>query len=153
MAKASQFPRVHVSRLHLRSAACWLAVVALVFHIAWLPVHLLTEAHCDTGPTHNHAQAHAAHHGHDHHHDAGSADAAHHPHEGDAGHHHFAGDHGSKFLSKRQAVLFAPLLVVWQAALVPPPSAVTRELPAQADPSPPPADLPPPSGPRAPPRA
>lgn len=134
---------------HLRPAACWLAVAALVFHIAWLPVHLLTEAHCDSSPAHNHVQAHAAHHGHNH----GPADATPHHHDGDSDHHHFSGDHESKFLSKRQAVLFAPLLVVWQAALVTPPSAVMRDLPAQADPSPPPADFSPPSGPRAPPLA
>ncbi|MEQ2008084.1 MAG: hypothetical protein ABMA26_14905 [Limisphaerales bacterium] len=131
----------------VRCAARWLVAFALVFHVAWLPVHLLTTAHCDTGPGHSHAQAHAEHHGHSH--DASDA----HGHEGDADHHHFAGDHGSKFLSKRQAVLFAPLLVVWQAALVTPPSAVLRELPAQADPSPPPANFSPPSGPRAPPLA
>lgn len=138
---------------HLRPAARWLAVAALVFHVAWLPVHLLTTAHCDTGPAHNHAQAHAAHHGHDHHHGHGAADAPAHPHEGDADHHHFSGDHESKFLAKRQVLLDAPLLVVWQAALVTPPPTVMRELPVQADPSPPPADFSPPSGPRAPPLA
>ncbi|PAW84544.1 MAG: hypothetical protein B9S33_11405 [Pedosphaera sp. Tous-C6FEB] len=153
MAKSSQLLLVRVPSLHLRSAIRWLAVVALVFHIAWLPVHLLTEAHCDTGPAHNHAQAHAAHHGHDHDHGDGADDASHHQHDDDSDHHHFAGDHGSKFLAKRQAVLFAPLLVAWQTALVTPPSAVMRELPAQADPSPPPADFSPPSGPRAPPLA
>lgn len=131
---------------HLRPAARWLAVAALVFHVAWLPVHLLTEAHCDTGLAHAHATAQADHHGHSHD-DAGAA----HPH-GDTDH-HFTGDHESKFLSKRQAVLFAPLFVTWQAALVAPPAAVMRELPAQADPSPPPADFSPPSGPRAPPLA
>ncbi|PAW72226.1 MAG: hypothetical protein B9S33_22925 [Pedosphaera sp. Tous-C6FEB] len=134
-------------------AAHWLAVAALVFHVAWVPVHLLTEAHCDSGPAHNHAQAHAAHHGHDHNHDHGPADAAHHQHEGDADHHHFSGDHESKFLSKRQAVLFSPLFVTWQVSLVTPPSTVVRALPVSPEPPPPPADFSPPSGPRAPPLA
>jgi len=129
----------------LRASARWLVVAALTACILWLPFHLLTEAHCDTGATHAHAQAHAAHHHH--------ADTDEHPSDGDADHHHFAGDHGSKFLSKRQVLLDAPLLVVWQAALVTPPAAVMRELPVQAAPSPPPADFSPPSGPRAPPLA
>ena len=125
----------------------WLAVLLLVFHVAWLPVHLLTEAHCDTGQAHQHAEAHAAHHGHSH----GDADG--HDHEGDAGHHHYASDHESKFLSKRQALHFAPTIVAWQLTLLTPPVLATRPMPMRADTVPPPADFSPPSGPRAPPLA
>lgn len=132
---------------HLRPAARWLAVAVLVFHVAWLPVHLLAEAHCDASPAHAHAQAHAEHHGHSH--DASDA----HGHGGDADHHHYATDHESKFLSKRQAVLFAPALVAWQQTLLTPVFSVAIELPVSAAPAPPPADCSPPAGPRAPPLA
>lgn len=130
----------------LRSAARWLAVTALVFHIAWLPLHLLTEAHCDAGPAHPHAQAHTEHHGHSH----GESDTT--PH-GDTHHHHFTGDHESKFHSKRQAVLFAPVLAIWQKLelitfVVAVPLPETHPLTA-----PPPTDFSPPTGPRAPPLA
>lgn len=131
----------------LRLAACWLAVAALAFHIAWLPVHLLTEAHCDTSPSHDHAQAHADHHGHSH--DASDA----HGHEGDADHHHYATDHESKFLSKRQAVLFAPALVAWQQAVLMPMAVIVRPAAPLLEAVPPPADCSSPSGPRAPPLA
>lgn len=132
---------------HLRPAIRWLAVCALVFHVAWLPVHLLTEAHCDTGPAHDHAQAHAAHHGHGH----DEADAPHS--HGDADHHHFTGDHESKFLSKRHVVVCAPLLAAWLTIeLVALPAEFARMLPS-AEAAPPPLDFFSPSGPRAPPLA
>ena len=140
-------PTVRLLNRHLRPAARWLAVVALVFHIAWLPVHLLTEAHCDTSPSHDHAQAHADHHGHSH----AASDA--HGHEGDADHHYYATDHESKFLSKRQAVLFAPALVAWQQAVLTPAAVIVRLATPLAETAPPPADFSPPSGPRAPPLA
>lgn len=132
---------------YLRPAARWLAVAALVFHIAWLPVHLLTEAHCDTNPAHDHAQAHAAHHGHSH----ADADASHS--HGDADHHHYATDHESKFFSKRQAVLFAPALVAWQQAVLTPTVVIVRLAAPLLEAVPPPADCSSPSGPRAPPLA
>ena len=132
---------------HLRPAACWLVVAALVFHIAWLPVHLLTGAHCDASPGHNHIQAHVEHHGHSH----AASDA--HGHEGGPDHHHYATDHESKFLSKRQAVVFAPALAVWHQAVQAPTVIVVRLAAPLAEASPPPADSSPPSGPRAPPLA
>ncbi len=131
----------------LRQAARCLAVLALVFHVVWLPVHLLTVAHCDSAPAHqHHAGAEADHHDHSH------GDPASHD-DGDADPHHFTSDHESQFLAKRHALLFAPPLVVWQLTGLPPTLPVTRELPMRADPAPPPADSPPPSGPRAPPLA
>ena len=131
----------------LRAAARWLASLALVFHVAWLPVHLLTVAHCDSSLAHDHAQANADHHGHSH----GESNSHHQ--DGDTDQHHFAGDHESKFLSKRQALLFAPTLVVWQQTLLTPVFSGAIELPVNADPAPPPTDFSPPSGPRAPPLA
>lgn len=138
---------VRLLNSHLRPAARWLAVAALVFHIAWLPVHLLTGVHCDASPGHDHAQAHAEHHSHSH--DASDA----HGHEGDADHHHYATDHESKFLSKRQAVLFAPALVAWQQAVLTPKVVIVQQAAPLAEAAPPPADCSPPSGPRAPPLA
>lgn len=123
----------------LRSAVRWLAVAALVFHVAWLPVHLLTTAHCDAGPAHAHAHAHTDHHGHDH------DDADH--------HHHFTGDHESKFLSKRHAVLFAPVLAAWLTTELDVPLMATARTLPRAEAAPPPADFSPPAGPRAPPLA
>ena len=132
---------------HLCSAARWLAALALVFHVAWLPVHLLTTAHCDTSPAHAHAQAHADHHGHSH--DDAEASHSH----GDTDHHHFTGDHESKFLSKRQAIFFAPVLAAWLTTeLDVPLMTVARAIP-RAEFAPPPADFSPPTGPRAPPLA
>jgi len=131
---------------HLHSASRWLAMLVLVFHIVWVPVHLLTAAHHDSGLAHSHAEAHADHHGHSH----GEPDSHG---DGDADQHHFASDHESKFLSKRQALLFAPTLVTWQVTVWTPALSVARELPVNADPAPPPADFSPPSGPRAPPLA
>lgn len=130
---------------HLCSAAHWLAALALVFHVAWLPVHLLTTAHCDTSPAHAHAQAHVDHHGHSH----DDADASHS--HGDKDHHHFTGDHESKFLSKRQAVLFAPVLAVWQKLELNIVVVTAQPLDMRTLSAPPPADFSPPSGPRAPP--
>lgn len=124
---------------HLRRPARWLAVLALVFHVVWVPVHLLTEAHSDTGLTHHHGHSH------------GESDT--HSHTGDEDQHHFTGDHESKFLSKRQALLFAPVLVAWQPAVLTPPVAIVRQAAVRAEESPPPADFSPPSGPRAPPPA
>ena len=132
---------------YLRPAARWLAVLALGFHIVWVPVHLLTEAHHDSGLAHSHAEAHADQHGHSHGEPNSHGDDG----DGDADQHHFASDHESKVLGKRHALLFAPTLVTWQVTLLPPPLADAHALPVNADPAPPPADSPPPSGPRAPP--
>ena len=145
-AGSSHFAPVRLLNTCLRSATRWLAVAALVFHIAWLPLHLLTEAHCDAGPAHPHAQAHTEHHGH-------SQDKADAPHSQDTDHHHYTTDHESKFLAKRQALLHAPVLAVWQPLELTPPTLVVWTTGIRVHAGPPPADFPPPSCPRAPPRA
>jgi hypothetical protein len=145
-AGSSHHVPVRVLNTSLRSAARWLAVAALVFHIAWLPLHLLTETHCDAGPANPHAQAHTEHHGH-------SDVQAGAPHSHAPDHHHYTADHESKFLAKRQALLQAPVLVVWQPLELTPPALVVWLAGLRVDAGPPPADFPPPSCPRAPPRA
>lgn len=131
----------------LRSATKWVVVALALGGVLWLPLHLLTVAHCDDGPAHQrtHAQAEAAHHGHSH--DGGDADH----HEGEADHHHFTGDHGAQFLAKRQVFLATPLLVpvspLELSALV----VVVRAVVPEADAAPPPFDFSPPASPRAPP--
>ncbi len=118
-----------------------------MFHIAWLPVHLLTEAHYDASPAHGHVQAHADHHDHSH----ADVDPSHS--HGDTDHSHFTGDHESEFLSKRPVALFAPVLAAsLPIELIAPPTETARLLPC-AEAAPPPADFSPPSGPRAPPLA
>lgn len=136
------------ARLLPHGARC-LAAVVLALHLAWLPVHLLTASHCDTGPTESHAAAHADHHGHAH--DAAAAGA--HDHDGDPDHHHRASDHESKFHAKRQVLLLALVPVVWQRLVPPPPAVAALPTAVRADRAPLPADFLPPSGPRAPPTA
>jgi ABC-type Zn2+ transport system substrate-binding protein/surface adhesin len=118
-----------------------------VFHVAWLPVHLTTEAHCDTGPGHSHAQAQADHHGHSH----DEADES--QSSGDADHHHFTGDHEGNYFAKRHLLIASPailrtILFEW----LNPPTSQRLNTPRDEYP-PPPADFSPPTGPRAPPLA
>ncbi len=144
----SNIPLVLQFTPRLRSAARWLAVCALVFHVAWLPLHLTTETHCDPRSTRSHAHQNAAHHQ-DHHH----GDTHGHSHDHDADHHHFAGDHEGTFLAKRQVLLATAILPsALHIELTPTLAAGPASAPA-GDPAPPPADSSPPSGPRAPPQA
>lgn len=120
-----------------------------MFHVAWLPIHLTTEAHCDTGPAHGHAQAHAAHH----HAHADAHEHSHDPAPNDGDHHHFTGDHEANFFAKRNVLLTSPALSVATQFVLVAPAAPVRGLAVEPLAAPPPADFSPPTGPRAPPLA